>query len=77
MKKILEDYFYFTKSERRGVLVLITLVIITFIIPYSYPWFLPTRKTDTAKLEALIAHLEAVSTMKTNLCTGSIEIPRP
>ena len=48
-KKLISDYFSFTKKERTGIIVLLVLIIVTIIIPFLYPLFIhQNRVSDTA-----------------------------
>jgi len=44
MKDFLREYFYHTKSERRGAFVLALLCVLLFLLPQAYPWLLQDRE---------------------------------
>ena len=47
-KKLISDYFSFTKKERTGIIVLLVLIIVAIIIPFLYPLFIhQNRVSDT------------------------------
>ncbi len=52
MKKFIKDYFTFSRRERNGVLVLLTLIAITLLLPYTYPYLFPPEKIDFSEFEA-------------------------
>ena len=41
-----KDFFYFSKSQRTGIVVLILLIILTLIANYSLPYFFPVTQKD-------------------------------
>ncbi|MGB1242340.1 MAG: helix-hairpin-helix domain-containing protein [Chitinophagales bacterium] len=52
MKKFIKEYFTFSRRERNGVLVLLILIAITLVLPYTYPYLIPSEKTDFSEFEA-------------------------
>lgn len=44
-----KDFFYFTKGQRIGIIMLVVLVIITFTACYIYPLLVPETKTSDNK----------------------------
>ncbi len=57
-KKLLASYFTFTKKERTGTLVLLFLIVLFTLLPFLYPFFIKTKKTDAAAFEKEIAALK-------------------
>lgn len=56
----LKDYFYYTRSERNGVLVLLTLIGLMLCYPYVFDYFNePDPPTDFSEWRAEIAAFEA------------------
>lgn len=54
MKRIFEDYFYFTQAEKRGIIILLISSFLFCFIPFLYPYFYKETPTDfTAFQEAL------------------------
>jgi competence ComEA-like helix-hairpin-helix protein len=51
----LKDYFYYTASERRGMVVLLCVLLIGFALPKIYPYFIK----DTRVIDILAAEKEA------------------
>lgn len=49
MKEKLKDYFSFTKSERRGVIILLILILMVLIVPQ----FIKPKKFDSSKEQIL------------------------
>jgi competence protein ComEA len=66
-KKLLEQYFSFSRKERNAVLVLVLLITIIFVIPYWLPQ--SNKKLDAELIEAI-----HTSTFAEN--TGNIEVNR-
>lgn len=58
-KKIVTDYLSFTKKDRVGVLVLLSLIFIVVLLPYIWPHkkIAPLSKQEVEKLNAQIAQL--------------------
>jgi len=65
-----KDYFYFTASQRRALIFLISLVLILFIINSSYSYFENKNKAievkDTAFLAEVIRFKSSLKETKTN-----------
>ena len=51
-------YFSFTKKERIGVIVLITLIIGLFLFPFLFPFFIKEKKYDTGAFSEEISKLQ-------------------
>jgi DNA uptake protein ComE-like DNA-binding protein len=56
-----KDFFYFTKGQRIGIVVLVVLIVITLIISYTLPFLLPVKEKDGS------AFLTEVQTFKKSL----------
>jgi competence protein ComEA len=56
-KQFVRDYFSFTSKERKGVIVIVTLIIILFVIPFFYPKFLKQKEVNHADFENELAKL--------------------
>lgn len=41
-----KDYFYFTKTERNGIVVLSIIIVVVIFVPFTYPYFFKTEVTD-------------------------------
>jgi len=49
LKKIISDYFSFTKKERTGIIVLLLLILFFILLPFLYPLFINNKPVnDTA-----------------------------
>ncbi|MEM1321863.1 MAG: helix-hairpin-helix domain-containing protein [Bacteroidota bacterium] len=46
MKNILKDYFYYTKAERNGLLILLFLLLALISLPTIYAYFFKPKKID-------------------------------
>jgi competence protein ComEA len=44
--KEIKDFFTFSKSERRGILVLISLILLLILFNFVYPYYLSHKKYD-------------------------------
>ena len=59
MKKIIDSYFDFSKSERRGFLVLSLLLVVFVSTPSIYKLFKTKPNTDFKAFEKAVALFEA------------------
>lgn len=57
-KEWVKDYFSFTKKERIGVLVLITIILILLFIPYVFPYLKKKRPVDKTAFDKEVAKLK-------------------
>ena len=57
-KKIVSDYFTFTKKERRGTIVLLLLILFFVSLPFLYPLFIKSKTADASALKKEIATLK-------------------
>lgn len=57
-KKIISDYFSFTKKERTGTIILMVLILFFIVLPFLYPLFIKKRTVDAASFKAAIAELK-------------------
>ncbi|MFK7903937.1 MAG: helix-hairpin-helix domain-containing protein [Chitinophagales bacterium] len=55
MKKFIKEYFTFSRRERNGVMVLLILIAITLVLPYTYPYLIPSEEIDFSEFEADVA----------------------
>ncbi|TVQ88144.1 MAG: hypothetical protein EA393_09520 [Bacteroidetes bacterium] len=53
-----KDYFYFTKTERNGIVVLSVLLIIIIILPFFYPILFPAKVYDFTEFNDKIEKYE-------------------
>jgi DNA uptake protein ComE-like DNA-binding protein len=56
-----KDFFYFSKSQRTGIVVLIVLIVLAITVNYSLEYFFPVKETDGK------AFLSEVETFKKSL----------
>ena len=70
MKKIFEDYFYFTRSEKKGILLLITSSILLCFIPYLYPYLYKEVPTDFTAFQAGIQASPLITKKDTSALTA-------
>ena len=58
-KKIVTDYFSFTKKDRIGVLVLLSLIFMVVLLPYIWPSkkMAPVSKQELEKIHSQVAQL--------------------
>lgn len=64
MKKQIQDYFYYTRRERNGALILATLCLVINFTPRLYPLFHQVKETGFSAFEAAIAEWEQVKTVE-------------
>src|SRR6478736_7186004 len=57
-KELISSYFSFTKRERTGILVLLSLIIFLLFVPGLYPYFIKEKTYDHTAFEKAIAALE-------------------
>ena len=50
--RFLRELTYFTKAERRGIMVLLTLAMMTWTLPTLLPYFLPEKNTQLMRYAA-------------------------
>ncbi|MDP4240095.1 MAG: hypothetical protein Q8904_11560, partial [Bacteroidota bacterium] len=41
-----KDFFYFSKSQRIGILVLMGLILLALAANYTLPWFFPVKEQN-------------------------------
>ncbi|MEO6549164.1 MAG: helix-hairpin-helix domain-containing protein [Ferruginibacter sp.] len=56
-KHLITDYLSFTKKERTGILVLISLIVIFMLVPFLFPYFIKEKTYDHTIFEKEIAAL--------------------
>lgn len=61
MKKIIKEYFTFSKRERNGILVLLILIAITMILPQVFPYFIHSKPIDIAEFQEDVARFRAAA----------------
>ena len=60
----IKDYFYFTKSERKGALVLTSILMLTLLMPFFIPFIAKPPKADLQSFQALIDAYESRENQK-------------
>ena len=58
--KIIAHYFSFTKKERTGIIVIVSLILIISALPFFFPLFVSSEKYDPATFEKEIAVLKKI-----------------
>ena len=53
-----KDYFYFSRGEKNGIIVLIILIIILFFLPQVYSYFKPEKLQNSDKFKKEIAEFQ-------------------
>ncbi len=53
-----KDYFYFTKTERNGIIVLVLLILIVILMPFVYPLIFPVKTYDFSDFDKKIDRFE-------------------
>ena len=56
-----KDFFYFTKTERQGIIVLVVLILGTFAIPKLFTLFIHPKEMDAAEQEKLEKSIMSLS----------------
>lgn len=62
VKKLMAEYFSFTKKERVGILAILTLILVFTILPFLFPYFITEKKYDHTAFEKEIAALKIKQT---------------
>lgn len=55
MRNHLQEYFYYTRMERNGLLVLISITLFCFALPFIWAQWLPTSQVDFSDFQSEIA----------------------
>ncbi len=50
----LKDYFTFSRTERRGSIVFISIILLLIVVLYSFDYLIPQKKTDFSPFEKQI-----------------------
>lgn len=64
MWRFLNEYFSFTKKERRGIMSMISILGALIFLPLLFPYFGKEESIDTSKFEEEIAQLKIDSSSK-------------
>ena len=57
-KYFLHEYFSFTKKERTGIFILLSLILFCITVPFLYPFFNPEEIYDRSKFDREISALK-------------------
>ncbi|MES2429868.1 MAG: helix-hairpin-helix domain-containing protein [Bacteroidota bacterium] len=58
MKKIINEYFNFTRKERIGIIVLLILILLFCFLPFLFPFFIKEKHQDTSGFAKEISMLQ-------------------
>lgn len=58
-KKFVSDYLTFSRKDRTGILVLLSLMVITLLAPLAFPYLKKEQPSDNAENEKIIHQLKA------------------
>jgi hypothetical protein len=61
-KHFLNEYFVFTAKERKGIIVIITLIVLVILFPLSYSLFIKQRTYNYSEFENEVNSLHAEKT---------------
>ncbi|MBW6480730.1 MAG: helix-hairpin-helix domain-containing protein [Bacteroidales bacterium] len=53
-----KDYFYFTRTERNGIIVLVILIILIILLPFIYQFFYPVKVYDFSEFDRKVDRYE-------------------
>jgi competence protein ComEA len=56
--KQLPEYFFFTRKERRGIIVVAVLILLFITLPFLLPFFITSKQVDHTAFEKEIAALK-------------------
>lgn len=62
--QFLKDYFSFTKKERWGIIVLISVILLLIILPFFFPYFVKKEKPNYSQFAKEIAQLQLDTSAK-------------
>jgi len=57
-KQLISSYFSFTKKERTGIFILLSLIVLFILLPFAYPLFIKTNQPAVSAFEKEIAQLK-------------------
>ena len=57
--KFISDYFLLTNKERKGILVIVIVILVASLLPFLFPYFIKEDLPDTEKFEKKLAELRA------------------
>lgn len=66
MWNFLNEYFSFTKKERKGIVYILSILILLIILPFFFQYFTRQEKADSRQFENEIARLQIDSSSKTS-----------
>jgi competence protein ComEA len=53
-----KDYFYFTRTERNGIAVLVILIVVVILLPFIYPLLYPVKVYDFSEFDRKVDRYE-------------------
>jgi len=56
-KQFLRDYFNFTRKERKGIIIIVALILFLILLPFFYPLFVKQKQYSHKEFENEIAQL--------------------
>jgi len=62
--KVSKEYFAFSRSEQRGILVLVVLIVLLIIAPFFYRSFITELPTDDPEIKAKVDSFFSALTLK-------------
>ena len=65
-KKFISDYLSFTRKERRGIIVILVLIVLFILLPFFYPLFNHPKTYDHSAFAKEIASLRIKQTDSSN-----------
>jgi competence protein ComEA len=75
MNNLIKDYFTFSKSERNGLIILLSIVLILVLI-HKFSWFFFNEgKSDFSKFEKEISNFQKSLVLKDTLKSDNIDEP--
>ncbi|MFW5758054.1 MAG: helix-hairpin-helix domain-containing protein [Bacteroidota bacterium] len=55
-----KDYFYYNKTERNGIIVLLFLIILVIFIPFTYPYFFKKEVIDFSDFDRKVRESQKI-----------------
>lgn len=57
-RQFFHEYLGFTRKERRGIVIFISLIIVCLLAPFLYPWFIPRTTYEHSAFSKEISQLK-------------------
>ena len=69
---IFPEFMHYTRNERKGIFILILLILLLSVLPKSFPWFIKEKKVDFKQFDQFVA---SVQTPDPNVKSSAVLFP--